>query len=316
VAEIERHDVQALIDAMRKDGAGQGSLDQEQALLRAFFYYADELWNWSQPARNPATGLRMPRSDNARDRVMSEDEEARLLRALDDARNPQAVLVVQLLVETAMRCGEPLEHAVWGNVHWDQCLLRLDDGKTGRRDVPLSPRAMALLKTLHGLGPRHPREPIVRLSYEALKAVWKRACERAGICDLVLHDLRHTAATRLALRTGNVFLVQRLTGHKTLSQVQRYVNVKAADVVRVLHESPPVGTAQAPAPQTAAAPRLPAGGAEKGDPCGSHGREDLRGPEAPCEPDGDDRKVVCVDFRARRPHHRGPGGAVAPSPRW
>ena len=47
------------------------------------------------------------------------------------------------------------------------------------------------------------------------------ACERAGIKDLKIHDLRHTAATRMALKTGNVFLVKALTGHKTMEMLNR-----------------------------------------------------------------------------------------------
>lgn len=49
----------------------------------------------------------------------------------------------------------------------------------------------------------------------------------------------------MALKTANIFLVQALTGHKTLQMVERYVNVKAADAVRVLHAP------AAPAPQPA-----------------------------------------------------------------
>ena len=88
-------------------------------------------------------------------------------------------------------------------------------------------------------------DPIVHISYEALKASWKHVCERAGVEGLRLHDLRHTAATRMALKTGNIFLVKALTGHKTLGQVARYVNVKAADVVNVMHAAAPVQTLEA-----------------------------------------------------------------------
>jgi hypothetical protein len=72
----------------------------------------------------------------------------------------------------------------------------------------------------------------VSVSYEALKAAWRRACQRAGITNLRLYDLRHTAATRAALRFGNVFLVQALTGHKTLAMVENYTHVGAADLVK------------------------------------------------------------------------------------
>ncbi len=54
---------------------------------------------------------------------------------------------------------------------------------------------------------------------------------KAKVADLRVHDLRHTSATRLALSSGNVFLVKALTGHKTFAMLERYINVKADDVV-------------------------------------------------------------------------------------
>ena len=141
-----------------------------------------------------------------------------------------------------MRASEPLERARWGDVDWDNKVLHLRDAKAGKRDVPLSPVAIEVLKGLRGDAESNPKERIVRISYEALKAPWERACQRAGIENLHLHDLRHTAATRMALRIGNMYLVKALTGHKTDSQVARYVNVKASDVVAVMHADAPSTT--------------------------------------------------------------------------
>ncbi|MCV2352642.1 site-specific integrase [Paucibacter sp. B2R-40] len=249
VFEVTKDDVQKLIDAMRSERAGKGTLQQEQAVIRVVFNYFRDTWNWVEPARNPAIKLKMPVVDNQRSRVLSEEEEARLLPALDRSYNRTAVLMVHLLIETAMRCGEPIEHATWGGMDWNRRVLSLRDSKTGSREVPLSPRAIKLLEELHGVGPHQPDTLILRLSYESLKAVWNRACARAEIKDLHLHDLRHTAATRLALKTGNVFLVKQLTGHKQLSQLDRYVNVSADDVVAVMHREPD----PQPAPKAASA---------------------------------------------------------------
>lgn len=177
----------------------------------------------------------MPAVDNARERVMSAAEEARLDEALEDCRNAVVAQVVVLLTETGMRASEPLLYATWGALDWERKVLRLSDAKAGRRDVPLSPRALEVLRTLRGEAECDPQSRIFELTYESLKAAWNRALERAGLTDLRLQDLRHTAATRLALKTGNVLLVKALTGHKTMAMVDRYMNVKADDVVAVLH---------------------------------------------------------------------------------
>ncbi|MCX9154623.1 site-specific integrase [Niveibacterium sp. 24ML] len=248
VADVQPYHVQTLMDELRRVRQPE-TVALERALLRGFFNYVKKVWCWSAPAKNPAVGLRMPKVDNARDRVMSQEEERRLDEAIQTCRNQLVGPTLTLLVETGMRTSEPLEHACWRDVNWEARILHLPDSKTDQRDVPLSPRAIEALQALAALNPPTPEGRIVRLTYDALAAAWRRACERAGLEDLRLYDLRHTAATRMALKTGNVFLVKALTGHKTMSQLERYVNVKASDVVAVMHAAP----ALAAAPQVAAA---------------------------------------------------------------
>jgi site-specific recombinase XerD len=249
VAYVTRHEMQEFINALRSDGLSASTIALEHAVLRSLFNYTHNCWHWTSPSENPATGLKMPQIDNARDRVMSEEEQTRLDAALAECRNGMVAPMLTLLRETAMRSSEPLERACWGDVDWARNVLSLRDAKGGKRDVPLSPDAIAALQELLDHQATSlpnvseamrraavaPNSPIVQMTYEALKAAWKRACERAGVKDLHLHDLRHTSATRMALKTGNVFLVKALTGHRTMSQVQRYVNVKADDVVKVMH---------------------------------------------------------------------------------
>jgi hypothetical protein len=156
--------------------------------------------------------------------------------ALETCMNGLVGPAFGLMTETAMRADECLQ-AKWKGVDWDKRLLCLEDAKAGARNVPLSPRAIEILKAL---GPSdEPEDKIIGISYEALKAAWTRACERAGIEDLHIQDLRHTAATRMALKSGNIFIVQKLTGHKTIEMVKRYVNVKAEDVVKLMHAPEP-----------------------------------------------------------------------------
>lgn len=235
VGKITRDQIQRLVNQMSKENNAPSTVALERAMLRVVLNHAFVVWGWDELQDNPATRLKMPQIDNERTRVLDFDEQALLDEALADCRNALVVPTLELLRETAMRVSEPLEHATWGDVDWTKNLLRLGDGKAGSRFVPLSPVA---IKALMALGPGEAKEPLVQISYEALRAAWQRACVRAGIEDLNIHDLRHTAATRMALQTGNVFLVKALTGHKTLKMLERYVNVSPEDVVKVMHASP------------------------------------------------------------------------------
>lgn len=232
--DITRDLMQKFICVMRRDRHSASTIALERALLRSVFNHAFDTWHWSELQDNPATRLKMPVVDNERSRVLSMSEQELLDKALAECHNAKVEPALVLLRETAMRASEPLEMATWGDVDWERCVLLLRDAKSGSREVPLSPAAMDALRAL---GPAEASERIVGISYESLRAAWKRACARAGIKDLRIHDLRHTAATRMALSTGNVFLVQALTGHKSIQMLQRYVNVSADDVVKVMHAS-------------------------------------------------------------------------------
>lgn len=243
VANITRLDVQRLMDSLAKDGLAPATIALERAVLRRFFNHARKTWSWAQPSDNPATALKLPRVDNERNRVLSRQEQTLLDAAFEDARNDTLRHLYALLRETGMRASEPLLHATWSCVDWQRCILNLSDGKDGKREVPLSPAAIEALKAL---GPGEPEQRLVEVSYEALKAGFRRACERAGVKELHLHDLRHTAATRLGRESGNVLLVKALTGHKTDAMVARYTHVNADDVVEFLHKEPVAPAPAAP----------------------------------------------------------------------
>lgn len=232
MVDIRRAQVQKLVNRMKIEKHSASTISLERSLLRVVFYHAFAVWGWSELQDNPATQLKMPKVDNERSRVLTHDEQKLLDAALHDCRNGMVAPTMTLLRETAMRASEPLANATWGDVDWERRVIKLRDAKGGKRDVPLSPAAIEALKALQ---PGADHEPVVRISYESMRAAWRRACERAGIRDLKIHDLRHTAATRMALKTGNVFLVKALTGHKTMEMLARYVNVSADDVVDVMH---------------------------------------------------------------------------------
>lgn len=240
MAEIRNYQMQDLVDAMQLDAYEAASVGLERALVRRLFNYARKTWLWVEPAINPATHLTMPPIDNARDRVLTNAEWAKVSAELEKSRNPYVAPAIALLLETAMRVSEPLLHAPWADVDWDRCLIRLRDGKAGARDVPLTPAARDILVTLAGLRPNDDCDSLILpITYEALKAAWNRACKAAGIEDAHIHDLRHTAATRFTLElNGNMPVLKVITGHKTYSQLNRYINVKPEDVSRLLHGRP------------------------------------------------------------------------------
>jgi len=70
------------------------------------------------------------------------------------------------------------------------------------------------------------------ITYSGLSTAWRRfGPKRAGISDFRMHDLRHTAATRLG-RGGkaNIKVIQRFLRHDDLASTARYLHVFDEDV--------------------------------------------------------------------------------------
>jgi integrase len=252
LAEIQPYDIKGLLSALTEQGLGAASIHLEVAPLRQLFNYARRTWQWKFENGNPVSECDLPTLDNARDRVLTNAEWGRICKHLPETHNVYVAHALALLLESAMRCSEALVQICWQDLDEEAGLLKLRAAKAGWRYVPLTLSALDVLHQLreHALqaGPIHPGMRVLRLSYEALKAAWNRVCERAGVMGVRLHDLRHTSATRFALElNGNMPVLKIITGHKTDSQLLRYINIKPDDVARLLqgrplsHDSAPAG---------------------------------------------------------------------------
>jgi integrase len=74
------------------------------------------------------------------------------------------------------------------------------------------------------------------ITYSGLATAWRRfGPSKAGIADFHLHDLRHTAATRLA-RGGkaNIKVVQRLLRHENIATTAKYMHAYDDDVLQAM----------------------------------------------------------------------------------
>jgi len=186
---------------------------------------------WGVYVHNPVRDIRLPADNRPRDRRLQAGEEARLLEACREARNPWLLSIVQLALETAMRQGE-LTRLRWEYIDLNRRTAHLPDTKNGEaRTVPLSTTAVRVLRTL----PRSLHGPVSPgLTTEAVKRAYIRAVRRAGIENLRFHDLRHEATTRLFEKGLNIMEVASITGHKDLRMLRRYTHLKAEDLARKL----------------------------------------------------------------------------------
>jgi integrase len=61
-----------------------------------------------------------------------------------------------------------------------------------------------------------------------IRAAWQGAVRRAGIENFRFHDLRHSAASYLAMSGASLHEIAEVLGHKTLAMVKRYAHLTEA----------------------------------------------------------------------------------------
>jgi len=138
--------------------------------------------------------------------------------------------LIILAIETAMRRGEMLA-LEWQHVDLVRCVAHLPLTKNGdSRDIPLSRRAVAILKGLMADKSRDTQRvfPVtgnsIRLAFEHLRV-------RAQMEDFRIHDLRHEGISRLFEKGLNIAEVSAISGHKELRMLMRYTHLRAEDLV-------------------------------------------------------------------------------------
>ena len=115
----------------------------------------------------------------------------------------------------------------WGDVDLKQKRLTVRESKAGEaRHVPMNE---VVIQTLQSL-PRMLHNPYVfygrnrgeRLKNGIKNTDWKRYLKEAKIENFHWHDLRHTFASRLAMKGINLYIVSKLLGHHSLDMTERY----------------------------------------------------------------------------------------------
>jgi integrase len=193
-----------------------------------------------EPFRAERVGLYRPRVPKRIPRCIPEELFNRLFAALGSHRDRA---LVALWVSTGARASELLGVRC-GDVDPGQQLVSVvRKGSRAVQQLPASPDAFVWLRlyqsTLHDAAPaglddplwltlRRPWRP---LTYPAARAMFGRAGGALG-ANWTLHDLRHTAAYRMA-RDPLVLLtdVQWVLGHAQLSTTQIYLTPMPADVI-------------------------------------------------------------------------------------
>lgn len=141
---------------------------------------------------------------------------------------------IDLAVESAMRQGE-IHRLKWSDIDEDLGVIHLwrkdktAEGGRSKHKIPLLKGVREALvrarnKTRQGDNLFHVKNS------EAISDKFARMTRKIGIDDLRFHDLRHEAISRMFERGMRVEQVRVVSGHRTLDQLSRYINLRAEDL--------------------------------------------------------------------------------------
>jgi integrase len=252
IKDIKHHDIEQYklerLDTPKSNGKERSiaSVNRELELMRAMMRFAvRQGWLMRSPFEMGAP-LISKSDEERRERVLTRDEERRLLEACGDRiltyerkgkevtmhdkgdkrEHLRALLVAAL--DTAMRRGE-LFKLTWQDVDLERGVItiRAMNSKTARaRTVGITPRLHEELSKLLSKSPRQPGLSVFGYDSEngTLKTAWASLCDYAKVKDFRFHDCRHTAVTRMVEAGMPSAQIMKISGHTQMTTFQRYVN--------------------------------------------------------------------------------------------
>lgn len=215
------------------------SVNREMSCLHHIFTKAVE---WEMIEKSPFDKGKslLLKENNKRLRFLNDNEVKKLLQAC-----PQYLRdIVVCALNTGMRRGEIL------SLKWSQVrngFIYLDKTKTKEeRQIPINDDLKALFSRIRkkrhfksdnvflydgqiieaSTGKvRRPKKERKPQPLTEVKRSFTAALDRAGIVNFRFHDLRHTFASQVLLRGGDLKDIQELLGHKTMTMTLRYAHL-------------------------------------------------------------------------------------------
>jgi len=219
----------------RGDRHSPATVNRYLAALSVAFATAIREYHWVES--NPVQAVTKGPESAGVTRFLSDDERKRLLEACKVSSFDWLYLLVLLALTTGARRAELLG-LTWKDVDLQRGLIVFQETKNrDRRAVPAVGEALKLLAEWSRIrridsdlvfqGDKKGRPP-------AIDKAWNAALEKAEIENFRFHDLRHTAASYLAMSGATAPEIAAVLGHHTLQMVKRYSHLSEQHTVGVL----------------------------------------------------------------------------------
>lgn len=211
-------------------------------LLRKLFTRARKKWG-QRFDHEPDWKEHRLKERGERVRELKADEEARVHEVLTDGYRD----LWRFALASGLRLAECFLR--WDQIDWRAKTITVTQKGSRPHTIPLTAEMIAIITPQRGRhqasvftyvcqrgskartkGTRYP------VSYEGMKTAWRRKRILAGVEDMRWHDHRHTVASRLVRRTGNLKAAQKLLGHSDIGTTAKFYAHVDMDDLRDLLE--------------------------------------------------------------------------------
>lgn len=222
----------------RGDLRSPSTVNRYLAALSKVFTVAIREWGWLEDS--PLRKVSKPKEAKGRDRFLSYEEKDRLLEACKISDNPFLYPLVGLSIITAMRYSELIK-LVWEDVDFRSRSISLRETKNGdKRVIPLTQEAELLLR----LCPTFSDKPsgFIFKSNRAnnksgvlsIRNSFEKTLMECGIKNFRWHDLRHTAASYLAMDGATQGELMAVLGHRSPQMTKRYAHFSQSHLANLM----------------------------------------------------------------------------------
>jgi excisionase family DNA binding protein len=219
--EISPLNVEAYKAHRKAEGASPATINRELACLKTIFNKGVE---WGKIERTPISRVKKFKEPPAKERILTNEEIRRLLITAKPHLKP--ILIV--LLNTGMRKSEALSLR-WENVDLRKGFIYVaaSDSKGGRsRTIPMSSRVLETLEDLrNGSNSEYVFvNPETKRNFVDVTESFKSALRDARIEGVRIHDLRHTAASKMVEAGVDLVTVSKILGHSSIQMTMRYAH--------------------------------------------------------------------------------------------
>ena len=222
--------VENYIRQRHDQGAKQATINRELSTLSHLFNKAVN-WKWIKPDQRPA--IDKGAEEEKPIVILSSDQQKALMQAAIADQNPDTWLFVAFGLNTAMRHSE-IMRVRWDQIDFNNRRINIPEAKAGQRQQPITRTLADLLakereqrddsdgyifapnqintKTKHRL----------YMSKQFARTVTRAKLDSTKVTP---HIMRHTAITHLVQSGVDLPTIKRISGHKTLKVLERYVHL-------------------------------------------------------------------------------------------